>query len=185
MASGRFTDDLLAFFTNSWSSSFGDFGETFTVALDISNAFDRVWHKTLIPKLPSFGFYPSLCSYFLISNFLSDCYIAAVVDSHCSSSKLIKSGVTQGSVVSPTLFLLFINGLLNLTQCSIYSYTDDSTLHFSMSFSRRPYQKQVNNSNGDTTECRTEWSRENLVLFNASQTKFLHLSSRQLSPLLR
>ena len=36
---GRSTGDLLAFFTESWSSSFRDFGETFAVALDISKAF--------------------------------------------------------------------------------------------------------------------------------------------------
>ena len=39
---GRSTGDLLAFLTESWSSSLRDFGETFAVALDISKAFDRV-----------------------------------------------------------------------------------------------------------------------------------------------
>ena len=39
---GRSTGDLLAFLTESWSSSLSDFGETFAVALDISKAFDRV-----------------------------------------------------------------------------------------------------------------------------------------------
>ncbi len=42
----RSTGDLLAFPTNSWSSSFSRFGETFAVDLDISKAFDRVWHKS-------------------------------------------------------------------------------------------------------------------------------------------
>ena len=49
------------------------------------------------------------------------------------------------------LFLLFINDL-NLTQCPIHSYVDDSTLHFSTPFSRRQNQKQVNDSCGDATE---------------------------------
>ena len=109
---GRSTGDL-AFLTESCSSSFRDFGETFTVGLNISKAFDRVWHKSLISKLPSYGFYLSLCNF--ISSFLSDHSVAAVVDGHCSSSKTIKSVVPQGSVLSPTLFLLFINDLLNLT----------------------------------------------------------------------
>ncbi len=43
---GRSTGDLLAFLTESWSSSLRDFGETFVFALDISKAFDRVWHKS-------------------------------------------------------------------------------------------------------------------------------------------
>ncbi len=54
---GRFTDDLFAFLTYSLSSSLGRLGETFSVALDISKAFQRVWHKSLLSKLPSFGFY--------------------------------------------------------------------------------------------------------------------------------
>ncbi len=45
---GRSSGDLLAFLTDSWSSSLRCFGETFAVALDISKAFDRVWHKSLL-----------------------------------------------------------------------------------------------------------------------------------------
>ncbi len=60
---GRSTGDLLSLLTDSWSSSLSRFGETFSVALDKSKAFDRVWHKSLLSKLPSFGFYPSLCSF--------------------------------------------------------------------------------------------------------------------------
>jgi len=126
------------------------FGETFAVALDISKAFDRVWHKALISKLPSVGIYPSLCSF--ISSFLSGRSIAAVVDGHGSSAKPINSGVPQGSVLSPTLFLLFINDLLNLTTCPIHSYADDSTLHVSTAFPSRPTQQEVTNSRSNALE---------------------------------
>ncbi len=68
---GRSTGDLHSLLTDSWSSSLSRFIETFSVALDISKAFDRVWHKSLLSKPPSFGFYPSLCSF--ISSFPSDC----------------------------------------------------------------------------------------------------------------
>ncbi len=47
--------DLLALLTDSWSSSLSLFGETFAVALDISKAIDRVGHKALLTKLPSYG----------------------------------------------------------------------------------------------------------------------------------
>ena len=127
---GRSTGDLLAFLTE----SFRDFGETFLVGFNISKAFDRVRHKSLNYKLSSYGFYLSLCTF--ISSFLSDQSIAAIVDGHCFSLKTIKSGVLQGSIISPTLFLLFINDLLNLTQCPIHSYADDTTLHFSTTYIR-------------------------------------------------
>ncbi len=116
---GRSTGDLLAFLTDSWSSSLSCFCETFAVVLDISKAFDRVWHKALPSKLPSYGFYPALCSF--LSSFLSGRSIAAVVDGHCSTPKPINSGVLQGSVLSLTLFPLFINDLLSMTICLIHS----------------------------------------------------------------
>merc|ERR1711980_48728 len=119
----------------------------------------------------------------------SDRSIAVVVDGHCSSSKSIDSGVPQGSVLSPTLFLLFINDLLSLTHCPIHSYADDSTLHFSTSFSRRPNLQELTNTRHDAAERLTsdlslisDWGRTNLVSFNASKTQFLHLSTRHNLP---
>ncbi len=128
---GRSTGDHLAFLTESMSSSLSRFGETFAVALDISKAFNRVWHKALLCKLPSYGFYPFLCSF--LSSFLSGRSIAAVVDGHCSTSEPINSGVPQGSVLSSILFLLFINDLLSMNNCPIHSYADGTTLHYSTS----------------------------------------------------
>ncbi len=133
---GRSAGDLLSLLTDSWSSSLSRFGEAFSVAQDISKGFRRLWHKSLLSKLPSYGFYPSFCSF--IFNFLSGRTISAVTDGHSSSPNPINSGVPQGSVLSPTLFLLFINDLLSITNCRFHSYADDSTLHYSTHFDRRP-----------------------------------------------
>ena len=172
---GRCTFDLLAFLTESWSSSFKDFG------LDISKAFDRVWYKSSIFKLLHYRFYPSLFTF--ISSFFSDCSIWALEDGHCSLHKLINSGVIQISVL-PTFFLLFINDL-NLIQCPIHSYADDTTLYFTSSYNRRPTQQDLSDSRRDAIGRLTsdfslvsDWGRENLVLFITSTTQFLQLSTR-------
>ena len=122
--------------------------------------------------------YPSLCNF--ISSFLSHHSIAAVVDDHCSSPKSINSGVHHGSVLSPTLFLSFINDLLNQTSCPIHSYADDTTLHFSASFHRPPTLQEVHSSCREASERLTsdlskisDWGKANHVLFNASKTQFL------------
>ncbi len=179
----RSTGNLFAFLTDSWSSSLIRFGETFAVALDIAKAFDRVWHKALISKLPFYGSYPAVCSF--LSSFLSCRFIAAVVGGHCSAPKPINGGVLQGSVLSPTLFLLFINDLLSLKNCPIHSYADDTTLHYSTSFDRYPNHQLTEIARIDATERLTSdlfivsnWGRRNLVSFNASKTQFLHISTR-------
>ena len=58
----RSTGDLLSYLTHIWSSSLRDFRESFVVALDISRAFDRVWRKVLLSKLPDYGFTTFLCN---------------------------------------------------------------------------------------------------------------------------
>ncbi len=177
--------DLLAFLTNSWSSSLSCFGETFVVPLNVSKSFDRVWHTSLLSKLPSYGFYPSLCT--LICCFLSGRSISAVEDGYCSKPKFINSGVPQGSVLSPTLFLLFITDLLYITEP--HSYADDSTLHYSIIFKSRPSQNELHNARLDATEhldsdlsIISDCGRRNLVSFNALKTQFLHLSTRHHLP---
>ncbi len=102
---GHSTGDL-ALLTNSWSFSLACFSETFVVALEMLKTFDRVWHKSLLSKLPSFEFYPSLCTF--ISSFLLGQSISAIIDGHCSTCKPINSSIPHGSVLSPTLYYLSV-----------------------------------------------------------------------------
>ena len=82
----RSTGDLLSYVTSIWSSALKDFGESFAVDLDISKAFDRVWHASLLSKLPSFGFLPSICS--LLLDYLSNRSLSVVIDGSVSQINL-------------------------------------------------------------------------------------------------
>ncbi len=192
---GRSTGEFLSLLSDYWSSSLSCFGETFSFSLEISKHFDKVWHKSLLSKLSSFGFYHSLCSF--ISSFLSGRSISAVVDGQCSSPKPINSGVPQGSDLTPTLFLLFINDLLSITNFFIHPYAEYSTLHFSTSFDRRPTLQDLQDSRLEAAERLTSehaiisgWDRRNLVTFNASKNSmsssiYSTQPSKFLSPILR
>ena len=104
---GRSTGDLLSFLSDAWSSSLRDFGESFAVALDISKAFDRVWHKALVSKLPSFGFYPSLCAF--ISDFLSYCSYCSLLSGPSPHHWMCSKGPSWILVVFFFLALVLIN----------------------------------------------------------------------------
>ena len=146
------------------------------MALDISKAFDRVWHQGLLAKLPSNGLPPQLCS--LLASFLSNRSLHVVVDGVSSDSLIINAGVPQGSILAPTLFLLYINDLLGATSCPVHSFADDSTLHTAFS-SRAPIParqssiergRNVNNINMDLATI-PEWGSNNLMDFNANKTQ--------------
>ena len=156
------------------------------ITLDISKAFDRFWHKALIYKLPSFGFYPSLCSF--ISNFFSDRSIGAVVDGHCSFLKLINSDVPQGSIThSFPIIHQWLSQSYSVSYPPICWWLYLALLQV---FLKTPKPETgINDSRGNATERLTfnfssiwDWARENLVLFNASKTQFLHLFIRQNLP---
>ena len=99
-----------------------------SVFLDFPKAFDLVDHSILINKLSLYKCQgPDLN---LISSYLQS--RQQVIDSGkgLSTPAYIKSGVPQGSILGPTLFLIFINDLpLHMEYCDIDLFADDATFH--------------------------------------------------------
>ena len=90
----RSTGDLLACAVHVWSSALESSGESRVISLDISKAFDRVWHMGLLAKLPMFGLNQALINW--NGSFLSDRSIAVRVDGFVSNLHSVNAGVPQG-----------------------------------------------------------------------------------------
>ena len=178
----RSTGDLLAYV---WSSALESCGESRVISLDISKVFDRVWQKGLLAKLPTFGVNQTLINW--IGSLLSDRSTAVRVDGFLSNLHSINTGVPQGSVISPVLFILFINDLLTSTSSSIHSIADDAFLSSSFSFNPNDHastdiqlHRNISASllSNDLTVIE-KWGKDNLVSFNQSKTKQTVISRKR------
>ena len=124
--SSRSTADLLTVVSNRIAKAFNRSGAIRAVALDIKS-FDRVWHAGLLHKLKSYGISGQVFG--LISSFLINRWLRVVVDRKSSQEYPVNAGVPQGSILGPTLFLLYINDLPDDVICNIGIYADDTTLY--------------------------------------------------------
>ena len=88
-----------------------------SVYLDISKAFDIVWHDGLIYKLKRCGVSGQLLS--LIKSFLGDRKQRTVLNRQCSNWGDILAGVPQGSILGPLFFLVYINDLTADLKCKV------------------------------------------------------------------
>ena len=125
--SSRSTADLLTVVSDRTARDFNSSGTTRAVPLDISKAFDRVWHAGLLHKLKSYGISGQIFG--LISSFLSNRWLRVVLDGKSSQEDPVNAGIPQGSILGPTLFLLYINDLPDDVICNISIYDDGTTLY--------------------------------------------------------
>ena len=123
---GDSTINQLIAITDEIFESFENNAETRAAFLDISKAFDKVWHEGLLFKLRRSGINGHLHS--LICDFLSDRKQRVVLNGMESSWQPIESGVPQGSVLGPLLFLLYINDLTENISSNMRLFADDSSL---------------------------------------------------------
>ena len=168
----RSTADLLTVISDRIARAFNRSGATRAVALDISKAFDRVWHAGLLHKLKSYGIPGQIFS--LISSFLSNRQLRVVLDGKSSQEYPVNVGVPQGSVLGPTLFLLYINYVPDNVICDIAICADDTTLYSKCGRASDLWQQlelasELESDLRDTVD----WGKKWLVDFNAGKTQLV------------
>ncbi len=97
------------------------------MVLDFSKAFDKVAHNRLLLKLRHCGVHGQTLSW--IQDFLLDRSQCVVVDGEQSPPAPVTSGVPQGSVVGPVLFLVYVNDLPDCVSSSVRLFADDTVIY--------------------------------------------------------
>ena len=97
-----------------------------SVYLDISKAFDTVWHDGLTYKLRQNDMSGQLLS--LIQSFLAGCIQRTVLTGKTSQWGTISAGAPQGSILGPLFSLIYINDLTTNLKCDVKLFADDTSL---------------------------------------------------------
>ena len=137
--------------------------------LDYKKAFDSVPHKRLLKKLHGLGIRGRVLAW--IERFLLGRQQRVVVNGVKSTWSPVLSGIPQGTVLGPTLFLAFVNDLPSSIQSRILMFADDTTVYNKSATSedREQFQHDL--------DALSLWSMKWLLPFNSSKCRTLHLGS--------
>ena len=144
-----------------------------TIYLDFSKAFDKVDHNVIMDKLRLMGISGKI--YDWITSFLSLRYQTVIVNGFSSEPSHVKSGVPQGSVIGPLLFLVLISDInTNVSAAKVNSFADDTRATNGIS------------DNTDVSNLQTDlntiyqWSRDNNMAFNESKFELIRYGPQQM-----
>ena len=143
------------------------------VFLDISKAFDRVWHQGLIYKLKKWGISGQVLDW--LSDYLKDRFQRVVVNGQKSEWNHITAGVPQGSVLGPLLFLVFINDITDVIKhCKIRIFADDTCLFITVDNSNQA--AELINEDLKSIE---KWANKWLVKFSPEKTESMLITLKK------
>ena len=153
---------------NDWSESLENRTPLDIIYLDFSRAFDSVPHKKLLYKLKKYGICNNVFNW--LRSFLTKREQRVVVNGKYSSWSSVTSGVPQGTILGPLMFLIFINDICNNIDSTCRLYADDCIIY-------RP----IRNIN-DVVSLQMDlnrlykWSEKWLLKFNVKKCKVMHIS---------
>ena len=173
---GRSTTGALITAVDNWHRALENNLDICAVFLDLSKAFDKVPHGPLMDKLAALGVNIYLLRW--LWDYLSNRSQYVVVNGSASNLVHVTSGVPQGSVLGPLLFLIYINDIadVTLTSGSLILYADDILFYRSI---HSQHDFNLLQQDIDTLQA---WCSQNVMKFNISKCKFM-IISRKPSPL--
>ena len=160
---GRSTVLQLLKILDKWTEAMDNGYQIEVIYLDFRKAFDTVPHKRLINKIRHYGIVDPVLQW--IKDFLSDRTQKVVIRDKYSNEMAVSSGIPQGSVLGPVLFLIYINDLPSVVKHEAFIFADDTKLC-------RTSKEQDNDIQEDLRQL-DNWSEKWLLQFNPTKCKQL------------
>ena len=143
------------------------------IYLDFQKAFDKVPHKRLISKVCAHGVQGNISKW--IESWLSDREQRVVLSGSFSEWTRVTSGVAQGSVLGPLLFILYINDIDDSVSSRLLKFADDTKVFRNVSKA-----EDVDSLRQDLVNL-YKWSVEWLMLFNVDKCKVMHFGYKNIN----
>ncbi|MEW8547929.1 MAG: reverse transcriptase family protein, partial [Candidatus Thiodiazotropha sp.] len=140
------------------------------IYLDFCKAFDKVPHKRLLKKLYNYGIVGKIFNW--IEDFLSNRKQRVMINGSKSEWQNITSGIPQGSVLGPVLFLIFINDLPDAINVCIKLFADDGKMYSSVDTEEKRRTLQENITRAEI------WVNDWEMFFNKQKCHHLHIGKR-------
>lgn len=167
---GLGTEDALLSVTDIIYSNFNTNKKTTGLFIDFKTAFDLVDHNILLSKLEACGIRGAVLNWF--SSFLNNRVQKVKITDKLSDPLTVRAGVPQGSVLSATLFLVFINDLLEIPfHGRAGAFADDIALFYSETTIHEIWTK-IN----EDLEVLNLWCHINKMKINVNKTKYVNFS---------
>ncbi|MFZ2539900.1 MAG: reverse transcriptase domain-containing protein [Oscillospiraceae bacterium] len=142
------------------------------IFLDIQKAFDKIWHNGLLHKLNKYGIRGRV--YGLLKSYLSGRLQRVILNGSFSEFLEILSGVPQGSIIGPLLFLLFLNDIVVGIDSEISLFADDTSL-----FSIKPSLQEVEFDLNNSLLKLELWSKKWHVSFNPLKSHYMVITNKK------
>lgn len=146
----------------------------FSLFLDLSKAFDSLDHFILLQKLKFYGIHSLALN--LFESYLTNREQYVIIKNTTSSRQKITTGVPQGSILGPLLFLIYVNDLplAATTSFNVLSYADDTTLTGSLrKFKNKSESKDISSFINQELTKISDWLSVNKLSLNVAKTKFM------------
>ena len=159
---------------NIWSEALSHGLPVDVIYLDFEKAFDKVPHERLILQLERFGVKGNILRWF--RDYLTSRFQRVRVNGELSSRAPVLSGVPQGSVLGPALFLIYVADIPEVVKNFVSLYADDSKLYNYLLDSTEHENTETSIQNDINILC--EWSERMQMSFNIEKCHSLHLGKR-------